>query len=333
MQSDLQSGTKEQVLISGFVKNRDSAGKVHERMQKKIGLSLSIHGGKGETMKRRWNLFFAAIFIFAIGLFVSSPYSVQADNPTEVRILPETVYQNYDITGDKKTDKILIHIFEDNQNQWDTSYTGVSISVNETECYSFSGKVFFDIDAKLYTLKNGRPFLYLYCQSDNGDGPVCGLFQYKEGKLKKVINFQNLITGGSHPYGEIIKINGNKIVAQFYLMSYTLGPSWYRYRYIYKNGTLKRTDKIGTVYKVYSFGKPNKIFKAAKSIPVYHSVKAKKIAFTLGKGNRVTTDKIYRGANGTMLRIKYKGTYGWIKCAENSLDTNLPIFSNVSYVG
>lgn len=116
-------------------------------------------------------------------------------------------------------------------------------------------------------------------------------------------------------------------------MSYTLGPSWYRYKYTWKNGTLKRADRFGTVYKVSSFGKQNKIFKAAKSITVYDSASAENIAFILRKGNGVLVDKIRSNSNGTMLRIKHRGRVGWIKYAESSLDSNLPVFSNVSYAG
>ena len=40
----------------------------------------------------------------------------------------------------------------------------------------------YDVNARLLNLKNGKKLLYLYAESDDGDGYVCGLYQYVSGR-------------------------------------------------------------------------------------------------------------------------------------------------------
>ena len=47
---------------------------------------------------------------------------------------------------------------------------------------------FYNVIANIYTLKNGQPFLYLYAPADNGDGPVCALLKYTNGKFRSYVS-------------------------------------------------------------------------------------------------------------------------------------------------
>lgn len=270
------------------------------------------------------------IVLFMFGIIIFKPDFVFAANPSKVSLKPGITYKGYDITGDKKKDVILIKPSKDRYGYYD----GLSIYINGKSKYKFSGQNYYDIEAKLYTLKNGKPFLYLFCVADNYDGPVCGLFQYKSGKLSKIINFQNMFPNcGGHPSGKIVKVSGNTIKVQFYLMSWTLGPSYYRYNYTYKDGTLKRSNTIGTIYVVYARGGKTKNFTAGKTITAYTSASAKKVAYTLRQGSRIVVDKIYRGSYGTWIRGKYNGKFGWIKCTDHYPINEPQMFTNVGYAG
>lgn len=268
----------------------------------------------------------AAVSVLTI-MFCLQPLMSQAANPTDVELRTGVIYKNFDITGDRKADKILIKILGNDSD----AGTGIEISVNGRVKYRFDREYFYSVSARIYTLKNGKPFLYLYCEGDNGDGP-CILLQYKSGKFKKVIDFQNMFSGyGYHSSGRVISISGNKINAEFSLMSYTLGSSYYTYTYKYKNGTLKRSGDIGNVENMYTMSGVAKIMTAGKELKAYTSVKGKKKAFTVKKGGKVTVNKIYQGKYGVWIGVKYKGKNGYIKCVKKY--SSPPLFSNAGYAG
>ncbi len=269
-------------------------------------------------------------------LFLLHPQSVYAANPAAVTLKEGKTYTGYDITGDRRNDRISMDLYKNNSYDM---YDTVKISINGHTAYSLRSDPFFEYKTILYTLSNQKPFLYVYCIADNYDGPVCALFQYQSGKLKKVIDFQNMFPGcGSHCYGEVLKVSGNSIKAEFYVMSYTIGPSHYRYNYSYKGGTLKRTSTIGTLFFSRSMSGKKNTFTANKRIALYTSANAKKVSFFLNRKDTIKFDRIYRGSYGTWLRGKctrggQKGKSGWIKCLTRPLYYPNHLFSDVGYAG
>lgn len=277
-----------------------------------------------------------ALLMFSI-LFVVYPKTVEAANPRIVKLKTGTTYRSYDITGDKRNDTITVRTYNNSTYGYCES---LKVFINGKTAYSFSNDFFYDgeyggVEIRLYTLKNGKPFLYLYAQADNYDGPVCSVFQYKEGKLKKVIDFQTFFGEyGAHQYGDVVSVKDNTMTVKYYVMSFVVGPCYIKYNYTYENGTLKRTSNVGNFDKFYySYGKEKKIFYANKSQTAYTSPNEKSRAFTVKKGDAVYIDKCYCNGKKMLVRVRYKGKIGWIRAAEEYPGEKNKQFSNVTYAG
>ncbi|MBS7008126.1 hypothetical protein [Anaerostipes sp.] len=272
------------------------------------------------------------IALMAFGLFLFSPVDVSAKNPKEVTLKPGKTYKKYDITGDKKKDKILIKLTSHKNNPSIKMKTAVY--VNGRKVYSKKGYS-YGITAKIYTLKNKKPFLYLNSWADNGDGPVNALFRYKSKKLKKVINFQTLFgskygTYGTHPGGSVVKVKGNTVTARFDLMSWTIGPSSYEYQYKYKKGTLKRTSSAGKVYTSLNSSTAT----AKKNIKVYRTAKISSSFTVLKKGQKVQFIKSYVKGKHHFLKIRMSNKKtGWIKGQIKYSDFENRMFQEVIWAG
>ena len=264
-------------------------------------------------------------------MFCLRPMTSQAANPTDVELQEDVTCKTYDITGDRKADRILIKIL--GKGNSDYYGTGINILINGKSAYK-SNKKFQGVKARIYTLKNKKPFLYLDCTGDEYDdsnkGP-CVLLQYKGGKFKKVIDFKNMFSGyGGYPSGEVVSVSGNTVKARFWLMSLTLGVSEYTYTYKYKSGTLKRSSDIGNVEVTGLSGSLN-VLTAGKELKAYTNVRGKKKAFTVKKGGKVTVNKVYKGKYGMWIGVKYKGKSGYIKCVKKY--SNPPLFSDAGFAG
>lgn len=287
--------------------------------------------------KRKKILKISLFFIIALGFFVTSPLKASAANPQKAILKTNRTYTAYDITGDRKKDSLRINIYKNSKYDY---YDSLNVKINGKTAYSFKNKYFYantpyeGIQIRYFTLKNGTPFLYLYAQAENGDGPVCGVFQYKNGKLYQIINFQTLFQGyGAHLNGNVISVNGNSITTEFYIMSYVLGPCQVRFNYAYKNGTLKRTSPTANFTKIYSYGKPTKTFYANKTLTAYSTPAATKKAFSVKRGAAVVVDKCYMSSGRMLVRIKYNGKYGWIKAVKGYPGESNKQFSNATYAG
>lgn len=282
-------------------------------------------------MKEKGFLRYLVIGLLMMVIAVVPTKAVQAANSTSLTLKADKKYTAYDITGDRKKDTFYIKTVPDKHG----NYSAAVVSINGKAVWQVKNTYFFDVKAKLITLANGKPFLYLYAVADNGGGPVCGLFQYQSGKLRQVINFRTLMQDyGIHPSGEIVRLGSNKVTARFYLMSYSLGPAYIDYTYTYQSGTLKRSSTMGSFYRIYTAGKINRTFTANKAMSVYKTAGLTDRAFTLKKGSRVTIGKCWVNSGRMYVQVKYNGKYGWVKAlAKAPKNQSEKQFSNVTYVG
>lgn len=264
----------------------------------------------------------AIMFLFVMGI-IARPEDVSAKNPTQASIRPGVQTSSYDITGDQKNDTILVT----SEGAQAKVYINGNLCLNKYVQY-FEG----DIVANIYTLKNGKPFFYLFYKGVNGYGGLCGLFQYQNGKLVQIEDFITLFPWAYEGY--IVKIKGNFMRAEVYTMSETMGGSKYRFSYVYKNGTLKRKSAVGAVQEVHGRGElvQNHLI-VNKDLTLYKSPRSNQIAFTLKKGDVVSTSKVYTGKYGQWSQIKYNGKKGWIKWADKITYPLNPPFENIMYVG
>lgn len=269
------------------------------------------------------------IAVLMVGIAMIPTKAVEAANTTSVTIKADKKYTAYDITGDRKKDTFYIKTIP---GKYD-SYSTAVLSINGKAVWQVKNTRFYEMKAKLITLSNGKPFLYLYAVSDNGDGPVCGLFQYKSGNLRQVINFKTLFKDyGMHQNGDIVKLGKDRLTARFYVMSYSLGPSYVDYTYAYQSGTLKRTSTTGSFY--YPTGKKTRALTVNKAMSAYKTAGSNTRAFTLKKGSRVTLGNCWVNGGRVYLQVKYNGKYGWVKALNKApQNNNDKQFSNVQYAG
>ena len=273
-------------------------------------------------MGKRLKLWLWMVLVFAVGIIMWKPDEVKAANPSEVTIRPHSRTSSYDITGDQKPDDIML----------DADYQKAYVYINNKLCCTVKlGSYYHGILAKIYTLKNGKPFLYLYSNEIIHYGPTCGLYQYRSGKMVQIINFNKVLKGGYEYYCEDIKVKNNTLTATIYMWSYSLGESRYDLDYVYKKGTLKQKNAFARI-RVNDFQRnPAKQLVVNKTIDVYSKVSNGKKVYTLEKGNRVNFDKLYHGVHGEWIRVKFNGKYGWIKCLEKLQPTEPKMFSNIVY--
>ena len=276
----------------------------------------------GKNFKKQWVM---TVIMFAL-LVLVRPLPAQAANPTVQKLREGVTYLKYDITGDGRADRILIQNFQ--AGWW---YDGVKISVNGKTAYQFSSEslpISSPAEATLYTLRNGKPFLYLFAWTEDDDG-LSVLLQYRAGKLRNVVDFNGTFSGyGSHRTGKVLYVSGNRMTLGFTSMSWTLGYSQYNFSYVYRNGTMRLASSFGTVSR---FGSGN-VLVAGRSLKVYTDVTARRTAFLLKPGNRIVVTGVYCGKTGLWLRVYYGGKYGYLKCL-SSAPMSGPIFSNVMYAG
>ena len=247
-----------------------------------------------------------------------------------VKLKPDKTYKDYDVTGKGKKDKIRIQ----REKKLDYCYMALSITVNGKKQQLSPSKYmnyYYGVDARLFTLKNGKKYLFLYADGENGDSFVCGFYQYTSGQWKKVADLATVFKGyGSHLCAKAVSVKGNRIKVQFYVMSWATGPSTIEFTYVSKGGNLKRESSYGTYKSIYSYGKNTRTFYAAKKLPVFQNSNGTKQVFTVKKGGKVKILKCRLTGGKMYIQIKYGNRKGWIKASTNY---NSRLFTNVTYAG
>ena len=263
-------------------------------------------------MKKTSKLFAAMILtlICAVGIGASA----FAANPTSVTLKPGKTYKSYDITGYKKPDTIVIsqkkHLYEGE----DTGvYKGMRVLVNGKQVYALNDFYFY-LQTKLYTLDNGKPFLYIDATSDDYGVTACGLFRYQSGALKQVVDFHKVALKCGEGQGADVKVKGNTFIADYGLETYSFSQARVRYYYKYTNGTLKRTSRIGSFWEIGFKTAPRSLTTRIK-LTAYKSQTSDRKAFTIPAGKSVRIDKCYWNKYYMRFRVKYNGRYGWVKAA------------------
>lgn len=250
-----------------------------------------------------------------------------AANPKSVKLSVGKTYTSYDITGDKKADKIRIVPKKRYYNGQDTNtYNGMSVSVNGKTVYSLN-KPFFYLSTKLYTLANGTPYLHINATSDDWGVTTSGLFRYKNGKLTKAVDFHNVALKCGVGQNAVVQgVNGNTLTVDYSFESYAFSYMKARYYYKYTNGNLKKTSTIGNFKKI-NFKSAPRSLTTKKSLAAYKSATSSQKIFTIPAGKSVKIDKCYFNKSYMRFRVKYKGKYGWVKAATSGYDKGYGIYS------
>lgn len=279
-----------------------------------------------DSINLRKKIKFAVLGFLCMVLMVGLSVHAEAANPKKASLKSGKTYTKYDITGDGKADSI--RIVKSGGDQYYKS--NLSIYVNNAVAYSFTDEFYYDVDVKLYTLKNKKVIVYVYAESDNYDGPVCGLFRYKNGQLNKLVDLQSFYPYGMHSFGEVTKVSGNTLQIKVFSMSWALGTVEMQYTLKYRNGTMVPSSKTGKVigYKSESW------LTAKKNIQLYTGAASSKKAFVLKKGVSAKVTSCY--INKTNVRFKVRlsnGKTGWFKASKKPLSDGRGLFNECWYAG
>lgn len=274
---------------------------------------------------------FAMFLALGFALMLSRPVKAAANG---VVLKANRTYTAYDVTGDRVKDKIRIKAGGLGTIDDDT-YTTLAVTVNGKTAYALRNTRFYSVDANIYTLKNGQPFLYLYATADNGDGPVCALLKYTNGKFTKALDFTTIMEGyGGHRVGEVANVNGNKIVIAESIVSYSLGINELSFTYKYSNGKLIPASRYGAYKRIYSSDGESRYFTVNRDIQSYEKPGSTTVSETLKTGSLV---KIIKCAiiNGKMyIQLECEGEISWIKALENPpAESDEKQFMEVRYAG
>ena len=208
-------------------------------------------------MKVSLIVFIVCAMILSVGM-PQAAYAKNANvkNPAKAKLSLNTTYNGYDVTGDGKADTIRISSVSLEADEWNV---GLKVEINGKKVLYKKDCYYYGIEASLCTLKNGKVYLYLYNPGDDGDAYYCGLYQYKNGKLKCVLNMNKFYGSGKlgyHTNGEVKAVSGNKITVGIYQQNYELGGISVYFDYIYSKGKLVQSSNVTkdfetSVYKGY----------------------------------------------------------------------------------
>ena len=166
---------------------------------------------------------------------------VKRINPVKVVLNTGKVYRDYDITGDQKKDSIQIKVQE--RPGIPGTYNEMSLYVNGKKVKKITARTyFFKPVVELYTLENGKAFLYVDARGTQQNIAVSALYQYQSGKLKTAIDLKNHsgVSYGVSMGGSVLTVTGNTIKVRISVQSpYTGKITWLDYVYYYRDGTLK----------------------------------------------------------------------------------------------
>ena len=237
--------------------------------------------------------------------------------------------KKYDITGDKKADKIKIKVSGAKDDGYGTVFTkALVIYVNGKKLKTIPSKngEGFTATVQLLTLKNGKSFLYVEYFGNNEDGTYA-LYQYRSGKIKTILSDTDIPAKYCTYHHKIdnIKPSGNKIVMTYAPQTYTAAFTYIKYSFPYSSklktlnlGNGKKLAKTGKVYtgKDYSTGKLyQESLTASQDIEAYTTKALTTEAFTIEAGQTVTFKKAY--VNKSKKQFAYyvtcEGQSGWIE--------------------
>lgn len=235
-------------------------------------------------------------------------------------------FKGYDITGDGKADSIKFVA------------TGISNSfaktlrvyVNNKLCCTAKGQygngfIVGNVTAKYLRMKNGKPFLLLKCDANNGDGSH-DVLQYMNGKLKSVASCTILPEGfGNHRQIDDAVASGNTIKVTFHYMTLTAGSVKMTYDYKLKKGKLTKSSVVSSGLSYYAStsterGYGQAYVQARKTFKTYASTNLKKAKFKVKTNQQVRITKARFTSKALYLRITTKsGKSGWMRALTKGL--------------
>lgn len=240
---------------------------------------------------------------------------------------------SYDINDDGKTDTISVA-----QPGSSNNYSG-RLYINGKKLFEFPSKTYgLGCRYRIITLKNGKRFILLSAVGANPGISDDVLLQYtKNGKIKKIISFRSalgifggagFISDNSSTSGSdrAVQVSGNTVTIYYSKMLWTTGAVPLKFKFTYKNGTLKRTSYKGDVVRM-------KGYITSKNLQTYKKTNKNTKSVLFKKNTTVYVNKYYLKGSKMWLQLSdSSGRSGWIKClTKNPGGSGSPYFSNGFY--
>lgn len=256
--------------------------------------------------KRKTALLLTATALFAGSLFLESGTQVKA----YAKSYTSSHNLQADLNGDGKKDRIT---FTPSQKSYDM-YQKMTISVNGKKVKTIKDRYFYyySYEYKVLKLANGKSFLYLHTIAENDDGP-CYLYQYKSGKLSRLISFTENVRGCR--WVTSLKTKGNQLFATLEDSDAPgLGAVFFKASYTYKDGKFHKDSNVHKI-KAYTNLKTGKsgvsTLTTTREFRIYSDKMCMKYITTVPVGTKLKVTKTYRKGIYVNMYVTGGGYSGW----------------------
>lgn len=260
--------------------------------------------------------------------------NIKESKPFMISLKPGVIYTKYDITGDTKKDKIKFLTPKNSQATY--PYDKIQIYINNKKAVLFGKYDCWELQIHLVHLSSGQSFLWICGFAESDSDPWQSLYQYKNGKMIKVLDFaKSILKYGYLPHATIKRVSDNKLYVEQTIINHSLAGVGFMYTYQYENEQFHRTSNIASIndFKFYDENMNEKSYGTLRtSRIIYTSPTSKKKKGVIKKGEKAKPIKIYISSNKVYIQIKSKsGKIGWIENIEEYDDNNL-LFEECFYV-
>lgn len=215
-------------------------------------------------------------------------------------------YKKYDVTGDGVADKVTLKITK-GKDKYDRT---LKIKVNGLSVYKHTAQDSQFWDVNLVCLKNGKVYFEIYSLVSSEDIELHELYQYKNGTLKRVFDFQDYGGGYvTHYFVSIKKVSGNTIYTNASAQFLTTGGFLeYKMKLKYSKGKIKR---VTNTYKLKYDGENMKNhWTVNRKIKVYKKPGSSSLIYTLKKGDVIKINKVIYKNKKVYFEVKNKNGQG-----------------------
>ena len=277
-----------------------------------------------------------AVLVTAVALFagafsmgvIKTPVTAYAKSYSTTKTIQA------DLNGDKKKERIT---FTPSQKEYDM-YKKLTISINGKTVKTLKDKYFYfyNYEYKVLKLGKSKAFLYLHTIMENDDGP-CYLYQYKSGKLTRLIDFRKNVRGCR--WVTSLKTKGNQLFATLEDSDAPgLGAVFFKASYTYKNGKFHKDSNIHKITAYYNYNTTKSgvlTLTTTREFRLYSDTMCGKYITTVPAGTKLKVTKTYRKGIYVNMYVTGSGYSGWYCGDEFEPDFNsdsLYYFEGVSGV-
>lgn len=241
----------------------------------------------------------------------------------------EATASSYDVTGDAQPDTVAISVAP----RADTGLFDVlTIKVNDAQAYALNApKAGFDqASARIVTLRNNKPFLYVSAYAADGSASQA-LLGYSSGKLVKVVGNDLLKReGASDAHISSIRPSANRIIVEFDFVSTMTGLSRTSFTYTWKAGGLVRKSNTTSALRFATKstgGYTKQARKTSRALVAFADSPLKKKAFTIPAGKSVRPLGLCLTKTGLAYKLRFGKKTGWVKCPSAAECKNSPVLT------